>query len=70
VTVALAAMSLGATTIVASSTASADDSGAATKIVQCESGIVTQGDVQTSSLVVDRVPADAPTPGGCTVAGG
>jgi hypothetical protein len=70
VTVALAATSLGAATVVSSSTASADDSGTASKIVQCDSGIVTQGDIQTSSLVVGRVPADTLTPGGCTVTGG
>jgi hypothetical protein len=40
-----------------------------TVVVECNSGIVTQGDVQTSSLFVAKVPADQlpDTPGGCTV---
>ncbi|HEX5586658.1 MAG TPA: hypothetical protein VFZ17_05080 [Acidimicrobiia bacterium] len=45
-----------------------DDSPSDAAIVECRSGIVTDGDVQTSSLVVTRVDA-APSelPGGCSV---
>jgi hypothetical protein len=47
----------------------ATDSPSGTAVVECSSGIVTQGDVQTSSRFVARVPAgeQPDIPGGCTV---
>jgi hypothetical protein len=68
--VALGAAALGlAGSGVASSTASADEAPSSTMIVQCSSGTITQGDVQTSSLSVTRVPASEhpDLPGGCSV---
>jgi hypothetical protein len=52
-----------------SATASAGDSSGTTAVVECSSGTITQGDVQTSSLLVVKVPASSipDTPGGCTV---
>ncbi len=45
------------------------DGPSSTAVVECTSGTVTQGDVQTSSRVATRVTADQlpDTPGGCTV---
>ena len=53
---------------VAAATA-ATDSPSGTAVVECSSGIVTQGDVQTSSRFVAKVPAgeQPDIPGGCTV---
>jgi hypothetical protein len=47
--------------------ASAGNPPADTVTVQCDSGIITQGDVQMSSLFVAKIPADAlpAVPGGC-----
>jgi hypothetical protein len=47
----------------------ADDHAGGTQIVECRSGIVTDGDVSMSSLMVARVPtAQLPeTPGDCSV---
>ena len=66
-TVAFAATSFGAAALAAP--ASADDPSGATAVVECRSGIVTQGDVQTSSLRVTAIPAGSipDVPGGCTV---
>jgi hypothetical protein len=38
-------------------------------VVECTSGIVTQGDIQTSSMVVTKIPAGEhpDLPGDCTV---
>jgi len=49
------------------STPAAADAPSASKVVQCESGIVTAGDVSTSSLAVARVPSDAAVPDACAV---
>ena len=56
---------------IAAATASTDDP-SGTAVVECTSGIVTQGDVQTSSLFVAKVPAgeQPDIPGGCTVTTG
>ena len=64
-TVALTATAIGVAAV--ATPASADDPHRDTVIVECSSGIVTQGDIQTSALSVARVPADALTdvPGGC-----
>ncbi|MET0627031.1 MAG: hypothetical protein ABW033_01080 [Acidimicrobiia bacterium] len=52
----------------ASDAATTDDSARDAAIVECRSGTVTDGDVQTSSLVVTRVEAAPPSlPGGCSV---
>ena len=52
----------------ASTTATTDDSPSDAAIVECRSGIVTDGDVQTSSIVVTRVDTAPPSlPGGCSV---
>jgi hypothetical protein len=53
----------------ASATASTDGSSGTTAVVECSSGTITQGDVQTSSAFVAKVPASAipDIPGGCTV---
>jgi hypothetical protein len=70
--VALGAASLGlASCGYPASGTPTDDTSGTTAIVECSGGTVTQGDIQTSSLVVTKVPADAlpDTPGGCTVDG-
>jgi len=56
---------------VATATASADNP-SVTAIVECSSGTITQGDIQTSSLFVATVPAGEhpEIPGGCTVTTG
>jgi hypothetical protein len=67
--VALGAAALGLSScgFPSATAATQDPSGSA--VVECSSGIVTQGDVQTSSLFVAKVPAGEhpDTPGGCTV---
>ena len=70
-TLALGALSLVTvgSGFAAASAAPADDSGGDTAIVECRSGVVTDGDVLTSSISVTKVPA-APLPelpGGCSV---
>ena len=67
--VALGATSFGALGICAAASATVDDPSGGTKIVQCSSGTVTNGDVSTSSLFVAKVPASAihDVPGDCTV---
>ena len=68
--VALGAAALGlAGSGVAPATATADEAPSGTVVVQCSSGTITNGDVQTSSLSVTRVPAGEHTdlPGGCSV---
>ena len=67
--VALGAAALGLSSVgIAAATASTDDP-SGTAVVECSSGTVTQGDVQTSSLFVAKVPAGEhpDIPGGCTV---
>jgi hypothetical protein len=68
-TMALGALALTAGWGYVSPTAvSADDSHGDAAIVECRSGIVTDGDVQTSSIVVTRVDVAPPSlPGGCSV---
>src|SRR5262245_5845739 len=56
-TVALGAASLGLSSGVLAGSASADEAPSGTAIVQCTSGTVTNGDVQTSSSFVAKVPA-------------
>lgn len=68
--VALGAAALGfAGSGVATATASGDEAPSGTVVVQCSSGTITNGDVQTSSLSVTRVPAGEhpDLPGGCSV---
>jgi hypothetical protein len=62
-----AALGLSAGGLAAAGAATDDPSG--TAVVECSSGTVTQGDVQTSSLFVAKVPAgeQPDIPGGCTV---
>ena len=66
-TVALTATSFGVAAM--ATPASADDPSGPTAVVECRSGIVTQGDVQTSSLSVATIPTGSipDVPGGCTV---
>jgi hypothetical protein len=68
VALGVAALGLSSCGFPASTTAT-DETPSHTAIVECTSGIVTNGDVQTSSLVVTRVPAGEhpDIPGGCTV---
>jgi hypothetical protein len=72
--VALGAAGLAAAGVtLPTATASTEDKAPSpTKVVVCSSGIVTEGDVQTSSMVVTRVPAgeQPDIPGGCSVATG
>jgi hypothetical protein len=67
--VALGAAALGLSSSGFAATTAATDSPSGTAVVECSSGIVTQGDVQTSSLFVTKVPAGEhpDIPGGCTV---
>ena len=67
--VALGAAALGLTSCGFPGTTASTDDPSGTAIVECSSGIVTQGDIQTSSLFVAKVPASElpDTPGGCTV---
>jgi hypothetical protein len=64
-TVALGATACGVASFAAP--ASATDPHRDTITVECTTGIVTQGDIQTSAMVVARIPASALTdiPGGC-----
>jgi hypothetical protein len=64
-TVALGATAFGVASFAAP--ASATDPHRDTITVECTTGIVTQGDVQTSSMVVARIPSSAlaDVPGGC-----
>ncbi len=67
--VALGAAALALSSCGFPATTASTDGPSGSAVVECSSGIVTQGDVQTSSLFVAKVPAgDLPdTPGGCTV---
>ena len=68
--VALGAAALGLSgSGILASTAAADEAPSNAVVVECTSGTVTQGDIQTSSLVVAKVPAgEHPDfPGDCTV---
>ena len=68
-TVALGGAALGLSSVgIAAATVTTDDP-SGTAVVECSSGSVTQGDVQTSSLFVAKVPAgeQPDIPGGCTV---
>jgi len=67
------ATTLGALSLIAAgsalpASAGADDTRDGATIVECRSGIVTDGDVQTSSMVATRVDAAPPElPGVCHV---
>ena len=67
--VALGAAALGLSGSGFAAATAATDSPSGTAVVEFSSGIVTQGDVQTSSLFVAKVPAgeQPDIPGGCTV---
>jgi hypothetical protein len=68
--VALGAAALGLSSCgFPATTAATDEAPSHTAVVECSSGTVTLGDVQTSSLFVARVPAGVhpDLPGGCTV---
>jgi hypothetical protein len=69
--VALGAAALGLSSCgFPATSASTDEAPSGTQVVQCSSGIITQGDVQTSSLFVAKLPAGEQPPdlpGGCTV---
>jgi hypothetical protein len=67
--VALGAAALGLSSCGFPETTASTDVPSGTAVVECNSGIVTQGDVQTSSLFVAKVPAGVhpDIPGGCTV---
>ena len=67
--VALGAAALGLSSCGFPSTTASTDGPSDTAVVECSSGTVTQGDVQTSSLFVAKVPAgeQPDIPGGCTV---
>jgi len=70
--VALGAAALGLTSCgFPTTTASTDEAPSSTAVVECNSGIVTNGDVQTSSLFVAKVPAGEhpDLPGGCVQTG-
>ncbi len=67
--VALGAAALGLSSSGFAAATAATDSPSGTAVVECSSGVVTQGDVQTSSLFVTKVPVGEhpDIPGGCTV---
>jgi hypothetical protein len=67
--VALGAAALGLSSCGFPATTASTDDPSGTAVVECSSGTVTQGDVQTSSLFVAKVPAGVQPdlPGGCTV---
>ena len=70
--VALGAAALGLSSCgFPASSASTDEAPSSTSVVECSSGTVTNGDVQTSSLFVARVPAGEhpDLPGGCVQTG-
>jgi hypothetical protein len=52
-------------------TASTDETPSSTAVVECTSGTVTQGDIQMSAQVVERMPASEHPdfPGGCVQTG-
>jgi hypothetical protein len=54
---------------VATATTGSTDEPSSTAVVECSSGILTEGEVQTSSLSVAKVAANEhpDIPGGCTV---
>jgi len=64
---AFGAAAFGLVGFVASTPAAADST--ASKVVQCDSGIVTAGDLSTSSVAVARVPIDTIVPEACGVVG-
>jgi len=68
-TVALGAAALGLSSCGFPTTTASTDEPSGTAVVECTSGTVTQGDVQTSSLFVAKIPAGEhpDIPGGCTV---
>ena len=70
--VALGAAALGLSSCGFPATTASTDEPSGTAVVECTSGTVTQGDVQTSSLFVAKVPAgeQPDIPGGCTVTTG
>jgi hypothetical protein len=67
--VALGAAALGLSSCGFPATTASTDEPSSTAVVECTSGTVTQGDVQTSSLFVAKIPAgqQPDIPGGCTV---
>jgi hypothetical protein len=69
--VALGAAALGLSScgFPATTAATTDEAPSHATVVECTSGIVTNGDVQTSSLFVARIPAgqQPDLPGGCSV---
>jgi hypothetical protein len=67
--VALGAAALGLSSCGFPATTASTDVPSDTAVVECSSGTVTQGDVQTSSLFVAKIPAgeQPDIPGGCTV---
>jgi hypothetical protein len=69
--VAVGAAALGLASSGFAATASTDEAPSSTAIVECRSGTVTNGDVQTSSLFVARVPAGEhpDLPEGCVQTG-
>jgi hypothetical protein len=69
-TVALGAAALGLSSCgFPGSTPTTDEAPSNTAVVECSSGIITQGDIEMSALVVTKVPAgeQPDVPGGCTV---
>jgi hypothetical protein len=63
---ALAITATSAAAVVGSGPAGARAGTHATdRVIVCESGVVSQGGVDTSSAVAVRVPADTPVPAGC-----
>jgi len=70
--VALGAAALGLSSCgFPATTAATDETPSSTAVVECNSGTVTNGDIQTSSLFVARVPAGEhpDLPGGCVQTG-
>lgn len=68
--VALGAAALGLSSCgFPASTASTDEAPSGTAVVECNSGIITQGEVHMSALSVTRIPAGEhpDVPGDCTV---
>ena len=67
--VALGGAALGLSSCGFPATTATNDGPSGTAVVECTSGIVTNGDVQTSSLFVAKIPAGEhpDVPGGCTV---
>ena len=70
--VALGAAALGLSSCgFPASTGATDEAPSGTTVVECNSGTITNGDVQTSSLFVARIPAGEhpDLPGGCVQTG-